>query len=399
MPQGPHFIGKSTRRLALVMAMLALTLLSIGQSPATAEMSHHVVWESGTDGYDTYRIPAILRAKSGHLLAFAEGRRHSRGDSGNIDLLMKRSTDGGRTWSDQQVIWDDGPNTCGNPCPVVLEPSGEILLLATHNLGEDHEGLIIEKKSKGTRTVWLMRSGDEGRTWSAPRDITQQTKDPTWGWYATGPGVAIQIQHGPHAGRIVVPANHSYDAPQAQAVRSDKFGFGSHVIFSDDAGRTWRRSRPIRPRVNESQVVELSGGRLMMNMRAYFGDHSRRIALSDNGGWTWTDPRPEPQLGEPVCQASIIRYPGEEADAPATLLFSNPPGNGRENLTVKLSADDGRTWSASRVIGPGPAAYSCLVALDDHQAGCLFETGRAHPYETIQFTRFDLDWLRQGAAR
>ncbi len=384
------------RRRARWLATLVLILGA--SSAALAAPTHHDVWKSGEDGYHTYRIPSVIRTKSGALLAFAEGRAQSSGDSGDIDLVMKRSTDGGRTWGAQSVLWDDQHNTCGNPCPVVIEPSGEILLLATYNLGQDHEGQIINKTSFGTRRVFVLRSGDEGRSWSAPREITGQAKDPSWGWYATGPGVSIQLRRGPHAGRIVVPANHSYDSPPEEAIRDGRFGYGAHVISSDDGGETWRRSAPIHPRVNESQVVELSDGRLMMNMRSYFGDGVRRIAFSDDGGATWAAPTAHEQLTEPVCQASILRNDLAGGNGPGALLFSNPPGARRENLTVRLSSDEGETWPAARVIGPGPAAYSCLVALDGDTAGCLYEAGRDSPYQTIRFTRFSLTWLREKRA-
>lgn len=131
---------------------------------------------SGTDGYDTYRIPAIVTTNSGTLLAFCEGRKEGRGDAGNIDIVMKRSEDNGKTWGDQVVLWDDEGNTCGNPCPVVDEITGEIHLLLTHNLGSDHESDIIHKTSESTRTVWVMRSSDDGKTWTEPQDITSTTK-------------------------------------------------------------------------------------------------------------------------------------------------------------------------------------------------------------------------------
>ncbi len=155
-------------------------------------------------------FPALIVTSNQTLLAFCEGRKNSASDTGDIDLLLKRSTDGGKTWSEPQVVWDDGPNTCGNPCPVVDETTGTIWLLLTHNPGDTGEARIMEGKPGGTRTVWLSRSTDDGKTWTPPVDITASTKDPSWGWYATGPGVGIQIQHGPHRGRLVIPCDHSF---------------------------------------------------------------------------------------------------------------------------------------------------------------------------------------------
>ncbi len=351
------------------------------------------VYVSGTDGYDTYRIPSIITTPRGSLLAFAEGRKHGRGDSGDIDMLVKRSDDGGQTWSEQHVVWDDGPNTCGNPCPVVDEQTGVIHLLMTHNPGDYHE-FDPTKVDRGTRTVWITSSRDDGRTWAEPREITAEVKDPSWQWYATGPGVGIQVQQGPHRGRLVIPANHSHPATGEHAIRQNNtYGIGAHVIYSDDGGQSWHRSEPIRPRTNESQVFERSDQKLMMNMRAYFGDHRRYTALSDDGGRTWTEPRKDAALIEPVCQASILRYDWPRAGAPDRVLFSNPASTRRERMTVRLSRDDGDTWPASRLIYPGSSAYSCLARLPDGDVGCLYERDG---YSAITLARFSLRWLTEG---
>src|SRR6185503_10805284 len=148
---------------------------------------------AGEGGYHTYRIPSLITCSSktgrlGTVLAFCEGRKNGSGDTGDIDLLVRRSLDGGRTWLAPQVVWDDGENTCGNPCPVVERESGVIWLLLTGNLRGDTEEKIVEEKSRGTRTVWVARSADEGASWSRPIDITAQVKRPEWTWYATGPG-------------------------------------------------------------------------------------------------------------------------------------------------------------------------------------------------------------------
>lgn len=368
---------------------LFLFALLLGVASVRAAVEHHDVFVSGQDGYHTFRIPAVIRAQNGDLLAFCEGRKSGRGDAGDIDLLMKRSTDGGRTWGRLQLVWDDGANTCGNPCPVLDERTGTLWLLLTHNVGSEKEDAIIRKETKGTRTVWVASSRDHGATWSPPVDITRTTKDPSWGWYATGPGIGIQIQHGPHAGRLVIPSDHSYDDPNGK-VRNGPFEYGSHVIYSDDRGATWKLGGTIRPKANECQVVESFDGKgtLIMNMRAYFGRHRRTQALSADGGLTWTAPVDVPDLIEPVCQASIVR-----ATAARLLLFSNPASTKRERMTVKASADDGRTWPRERVLHAGPAGYSNLIVLDAAHAGCLYERGEKSPYERISFARFRLDDL------
>ena len=162
------------------------------------------LFESGTQGYHTFRIPSLIPTPTGTVLAFCEGRKNARGDTGDIDMLLRRSDDGGQTFAPFELVWDDGPNTCGNPCPVIDARTGAISLLMTHNLGHDHEPEIIDQTSEGTRTVWLTRSEDDGRTWSPPVEITSAAKQPNWTWYATGPGAGIQLA----TGRLVIPCDH-----------------------------------------------------------------------------------------------------------------------------------------------------------------------------------------------
>ena len=358
------------RCLALLF-LVATTALAVEQTD---------VFVSGQDGYHTYRIPAVIRAQNGTLLAFCEGRKSGGGDSGNIDLLLKRSTDGGRTWSAQQVVWDDADNTCGNPCPVLDESTGTLWLLLTHNLGTDRERDIAARTAKGTRTVWVASSRDHGATWTKPVEITSTTKKPEWTWYATGPGIGIQLKDGRHKGRLVIPCDHNYDDEAEKKHLS-----GSHAIYSDDHGKTWQLGAPIRPKVNECQVVELFDrrGTLLMNMRSNHGRNVRAHATSTDGGVSWTPPEDAPPLIEPVCQASLVRH-----DAAKLLLFSNPASKTRVNLTVRASGDNAKTWREVAVLHEGPAAYSSLVALDANEAGCLYERGEKRPYEKITFARF-----------
>lgn len=370
--------------------IVSLVLLAWLASFARAAVEQTEVFVSGRDGYHTYRIPAVIRAQNGDLLAFCEGRRTGAGDAGDIDLLLKRSSDGGRTWGPLQLLWDDGANTCGNPCPVLDASTGTLWLLLTHNVGTEKEDAIIRKETKGTRTVWVTSSRDHGATWAPPVEITRSTKDPSWGWYATGPGVGIQIQHGPHAGRLVIPCDHSYDDPNGK-VRNGPYEYGAHTIYSDDHGATWRLGGVIRPKTNECQVVESFDGKgtLIMNLRSYFGRNRRTQALSADGGLTWTAPVDVPDLIEPVCQASIVR-----ATAAKLHLFSNPASTKRERMTVKASADDGRTWPLQLVLHAGPAAYSNLIVLDATQIGCLYERGEKTAREVITFARFSLGDLK-----
>jgi sialidase-1 len=355
---------------------------SLTGAPETAQQSP--VYVSGQDGYHTYRIPALAVSPSGTLLAFCEGRKNSRSDSGDIDLLLKRSRDRGKTWTPQSVVWDDSTNTCGNPAPVVDRETGTIWLLTTWNRGEDREREIIERKSRDTRRVFVTSSKDEGLTWSEPKEITEVVKARNWTWYATGPGAGIQLQRGKFRGRLLIPCDHI-------EVKTKRYF--SHVIYSDDHGVTWKLGgRTPGPQVNECQVVELNDGRLLLNMRNYDrANHERQIAFSTDGGLNWTDQRPEHALPEPICQASIRRC-GD------SILFSNPADTReRINLTVRLSRDEGRTWSASRTLHRGPSAYSDLANLGGGLAACLYEEGMKSPYETITFACFQLAWLETAA--
>jgi sialidase-1 len=379
-----------------VVLLLSLAATALGEPGASAPLQRTDVFVAGLGGYHTYRIPALIVTSNKTLLAFCEGRKNSASDTGNIDLLLERSNDGGKTWSEPQVVWDDGPNTCGNPCPVVDSTTGTIWLLLTHNPGDTGEARIMDGRAGGTRTVWLTRSADDGKTWTAPVDITASAKDPSWGWYATGPGVGIQIQLGPRRGRLVIPCDHSFKGPDRAQGRSAA-ETGSHVIYSDDHGRTWKLGGWVRPQMDESQVIELSDGEggLLLNMRNTAKANRRAQSLSHDGGQTWSAPEFVPELVEARCQASLLRFNWPDDKDPGRLLFSNPTSPGRRNLMVRASQDDGRTWPRSRTVHEGPAAYSCLTVLPDKSIGCLYECGRTNAYEKITFARFSLESLKR----
>jgi sialidase-1 len=343
-------------------------------------LAHVNVFVSGQDGYHTFRIPSVIVTAKGVVLAFAEGRKKSTSDTGDIDLVLKRSTNGGQTWGKLELVWDDGPNTCGNPCPVVDCDTGVIWLLLTHNLGADRESQIVDGASQGTRTVWLSRSDDDGVSWSKPVEITKAVKRPDWTWYATGPGVGIQLR----GGRLIVPCDNKVAVTKQRQ---------SHIIFSDDHGATWKLGGVVGPNCNESQAVELADGSLVLNMRSYQANNRRLIATSSDGGLTFSAPQEDPALIEPVCQASILRYTPESAGAKNSILFSNPASLKRERMTVRLSHDEGKTWPVARELYAGPSAYSCLVVLPDKSIGCLYERGAKSAYETIVLARLTLEWL------
>ncbi|MCE9531179.1 MAG: glycoside hydrolase [Planctomycetes bacterium] len=342
-----------------------------------AEPERSAVFVSGKEGYHTFRIPSVIVTAKGTVLAFCEGRKNGRSDTGEIDLVMKKSTDGGKTWSALQVVWHDDGNTCGNPCPVIDRESGTIWMLLTHNLGTDTEAMIVDGKSKGSRTPWVTKSTDDGVTWSKPVEITATTKLKDWTWYATGPGVGIQLKDG----RLVIPCDNKVAVTK---------GRQSHVVVSDDHGKTWKLGGVVGPNCNESQIVERSDGSLLFNMRSYQANGRRLLATSTDRGDTFSKPSEDAALIEPVCQASVLRYPGTGKQ----MIFSNPASTKREKMTVRLSEDDGKTWAYSKLLHEGPAAYSCLTVLPDKKIGCLFEYGEKNPYEQIVFATFSLEWLK-----
>jgi sialidase-1 len=373
--------------LAVFLVIAAVTSTPAGRQETAAPVMIDV-FVAGEGGYHTYRIPSAIVTPKGTLLAFAEGRRAGAGDAGDIDLVLRRSHDGGRSWTPMQVIGDNGPNTFGNPCAVVDIRTNTIWLLITQNRGTDREKDIIAGTSEGGRTVWAMRSQDDGATWSTPAEITASVKAPAWTWYATGPGVGIQLR----SGRLVVPGNHAETKTGVHR---------SHLIFSDDGGKSWTIGASSDPGTNESQAVELADGQLLLNMRNHppKPENFRMIARSSDGGRTLSPAAADRALIEPPAQASLLRFTMATATDRKRLLFANPASAARERMTVRLSYDEGESWPISRVVHQGPAAYSSLVVLPDRTIGVLFERGERSPYERITLARFTLEWLTNGSDR
>jgi sialidase-1 len=343
------------------------------------------VFVSGQGGYHTYRIPSLVVTKKKTLLAFCEGRKTSAADNGDIDLLLKRSHDAGQTWGALQIVHEEGGTakiTIGNPCPVVDQDTGTIWL----------------PFCRDNKDVFVTHSSDDGRTWAKPRNITKQVKKPDWTWYATGPGIGIQMQHGPHKGRLIIPCDHSEKVKGKPAQHAQ-------VFYSDDHGKTWKLGGTVAPHTDECQVVELSNGSLLLNMRNYWGSHGgqpdkgnrRALAWSKDGGQHWSDLQFDRTLIEPICQASLLRYTWPTKRGKNRLVFSNPASTKkRHRLTVRLSYDEGKTWPLQKMIYKGSAAYSCLATLPDRRIGLLYERDES---KQISFTAFSLQWLTVGKDR
>lgn len=342
------------------------------------------IYQPGYHNYSCFRIPAIINTVKGNLLAFAEARKNGCGDAGDIDLVLRRSADGGKTWTDLQVVWNDSTNTCGNPVPVQDVNTGKIWLISSWNGGADHEKEIRDRASQYGRRAFVLSSADEGKTWSKATEITSSVKSNEWTWYATGPCHGVQISTGKYKGRLAVPVNH------VEFTTGKNY---AHIIYSDDHGATWKLGgdTPL-DNANETTIAEINGGRLMLNSR----NSNRKIkyrqsAISDNGGQSWHDMHLDSALTEPTCQGSLLNYKSGKS---MVLLFSNPSSQtARANLTLRASMDSGKTWPRSLVVYPGPAAYSDIAVTKRKQIACLYEAGINKPYEGIAFKTIALNQL------
>src|SRR5213594_4256179 len=192
------FVNRARPHVRLVAigfaAAAVLVPAALKTSAAPPVYAQVQLFKSGEHGYHTYRIPALAASKKGTLLAFVEGRKSGRSDTGDIDVLLRRSFDNGKTWTEAQVVADHGDDTIGNPCPVVDAGTRTIWLLLTGNPGKTNETQILDDAGQGRRTVWVTHSNDDGATWAAPIEITSSVKEKEWTWYATGPGNGIQLE-------------------------------------------------------------------------------------------------------------------------------------------------------------------------------------------------------------
>ncbi|MGV9457135.1 sialidase family protein [Streptomyces sp. NPDC003635] len=355
--------------------------------PASAtSLPASVPFRAGHEGYASFRIPAVVATRAGTLLAFCEGRVESAKDWGHIDIVLKRSTDGGRTWGPLKVAASNGVHLSGNPAPVVLD-TGRILLVHVRSAASASEDLILRGKvpEADGRRIWVQHSDDDGVTWSSPTEITESVKRPGWRWYATTPGHAVQLG----TGRVVVPANHSLPPSGADTGTEARYN-GGHCLLSDDRGATWTlgyldENTDGYINANETTAAELPDGRVYFNTRNDSPSPGNRAdAHSHDGGSTLLHPfRPQAGLDGPVCQASVLQLRD-----PDLLLFSGPahPG-GRALMTIRVSTDSGTTWRPRVTVDGLPAAYSDLVRVDDDTVGLLYETGDFGAYERIVFRR------------
>ncbi|HYR59600.1 MAG TPA: sialidase family protein [Chthoniobacteraceae bacterium] len=418
--------GKMTARhgrLALVSQLAAL----LAAAPIASDAVHAaeplfettLVFPLTPNNKPNYRIPAIIQVPNGDVLVFAERRNDGPGDIGDHDIVLKRSRDKGKTWSGEQTIFDDEKRTCTD-ITVGLDRSNAKLWLF----------FLRDKKRFNYFT-----SADSGATWQGPVSAHEQVTKPEWdtlasgkddadadpssggrgaawakGWaqrYGVGPGNAIvQLRSGAKAGRLIVPARHREDIGKGR-LRSF-----AHTFFSDDHGAAWKLGGTIGINTSECQLVEFANGDVMVMSRNESAedapDNLRHLtATSHDGGETWGPPRRAEELITPRCHGPIERFTSAADGGKDRLLFSSPASPfrqkehpyGRYNLTIRLSYDEGATWTAGKTIWPHPASYSDIAVLDDKTVGYVYERGdkgTTHYWDEVHFARFNLEWLTAG---
>ncbi|MET8753682.1 sialidase family protein [Streptomyces sp. NPDC004667] len=351
-----------------------------------------------TEGYDCYRIPTLTTTKDGTLLAIAEARTASCNDIGDIDLVMKRSTDEGRTWGPMEVLRGTGdPGAYGNPAPVVDSASGRISLLYAYSTwAPDAAG----NRVRGPRELRLAHSTDDGVHWSTEPNPQPQLKGADWAWVSVGPGHGIQLTptRPDRPGRLVVGADYRTESNES----------GAQLLYSDDGGLTWqagaRWGAPEgTPAPNEPALTQLPDGRIYVNARstATCGTDDHRIAalVDDAAAPAFPAPGFQPVTGliAPPASGSLLQLPG------GPLLLSAPSRPGAEfsdrwTLAVRTSEDGGRTWSKNgAVVLRERAGYSDMAVLPGDRIGMLYETANGTPHGYIKFTAFGPRELRAAA--
>jgi sialidase-1 len=377
------------------------------------------LFQAGTEGYALYRIPGIVVTTQGTLLAYCEARKTGKGDWGAIDIMLRRSSDGGRTWQPRRQIAHFGPKVPKNPVALrqKLATEEETTVDNPVAIVDRQTGLLHFLYCVEYARCFYIRSEDDGQSFSQPVDITATFErfrpDYDWKVIATGPGHGIQLQNGRLVAAVWMSTGTGGHAHRPSV---------SSVIFSDDHGRTWQRGEIAVPNTqqyvypSETVLVQLADGSVMLNVRSESPPHRRLITTSKDGAAGWSKPEFHPQLLEPICMASMVRLSQQPGGDKNRLLFVNPhnldrgdgkakPGvsRDRKNLSVKLSYDEGKTWPVNKVLEPGYSAYSDLAVGPDDTIYCFYERGTAEAatkrptsYSYLTLARFNLEWLTDG---
>ncbi|MFI6876735.1 exo-alpha-sialidase [Streptomyces sp. NPDC050400] len=401
---------RSSFRVRLRSLLVALAVAAALPAPAAVgaagpdtqtPFDQQVLFKASQDpGYACYRIPAVVKTVRGTLLAFAEGRTNDCSDAGDIDIVVKRSEDGGRTWSPLQVVNEGAGDTHGNPAPIVDRRTGRIVLAETYNTGVPGGGNCPVPCD---RTPHLQYSDDDGRSWSAPRDLSDQLLPADFNsWYATGPVHGIQLTKGRHRGRLVFSVNaETWNGSRVTANHAA-------LMISDDGGDNWRvgakDSWPIaddgtfRQKPSEMTLAERPDGTIYVSGREQDGTDlgHRTDAVSRDGGESFVSPFAAiPDLYAPQVQASVL--PVGKGGTRLLLACPGDPDR-RRTMTIRSSYDGGRTWESfdrGTVVTTDWSGYSDLVQADPEYVGLMYEGGAVDARDEIRFARFTLDWLKE----
>jgi len=387
-------LARCSLAIAFCSLGLAQHLARVQQKPAgtrkveitTPRFERMELLTGGKDGHFCYHAPGLVVSSKGTVLAFCEARKGNCRDWTEIDLVLKRSFDNGLTWQPMQTIAHDGTHSMNQPTPVL-----------------DHEtGTIWLAFCKNNQQVFVVKSTDDGASWSRALEITAGVKDPSWSYLGSGPGHGIQLK----SGRLLIPSwgdasprPSPWPPTRADGSRTwDKVQF-SFLFYSDDHGATWRHTAPLTMDLSdECEVVELEDGTVYLNARSRQGKRMRAYARSTDGGLTWSEVRFDETLPEPSCQGSLIRFTDKPRFGRNRVLLFHPSSiTDRSKLTMRLSYDECRTWPVSKIVYDRPSrppfAYSDLAIAADRSILCLYSN---EEHLGLTLDRFNIEWLTEG---